>query len=157
MWKILDSIDDKQVIFNIVKQMVATTYEKYCHSSFNVSNENFLTTTGKWKILFKDNEIIGGLIYKEYFGQKLRVLFHDGCKESKAEVMCKLQLDLFDGHWVEASGKVRTKIKNVVPNVSVAFAESNFDEVCRVDNYSYSRPIDGVYSKIQTILGTPRI
>ncbi|MEK7627964.1 MAG: hypothetical protein AAB421_00920 [Patescibacteria group bacterium] len=106
-----------------VWQLIVKTYEGYGNSEdgnlYGAEIENLIQTPGLWKLTKKSNEIIAGVVYRSFKGNKVRLVLHNDTRDGK-DAMKDIFLSGFahGNCWGEFSGHLE-KILRVaqVPHI----------------------------------------
>lgn len=129
---------------------------------YGASLSNLLNTAGVWKVEFDSNHaIIAGALFRNFQGNKLRLVFHNGTSKGKIALKTIMKETLVDGnnYWGEISGPLENTLINLgAKPIPSKFAEDILN--LPIDQYSkdgihYYRNIEG-HLKIEAIYGNPK-
>lgn len=143
-----------------VWDMINDTYEKHAEGVGAVSPEDLMITPGVWKLAIRSGQLRGGAVYRQFKGRKLRLVFHDGTPEGKAEMKRIMMDDIMHGRaWGEFSGPLEKVMLRMggkpVPNTKAGDLLGKPIEKLEDDGYHYWRNVGGGNIKREIIIGNP--
>jgi hypothetical protein len=121
-----------------------------------------LHSVGLWEVEIEDNKVIAGVLYRNFHGSKLRLIFHDSTFEGKTAVKALVKKKIVNsrGYWGEFSNPLENVILKMngemIPNTE---AEKILDQkIDRLDDdgYHYYRFIDGQLRR-KVLIGHPNV
>lgn len=114
------------------------------------SPEELVASTKMWRIIRKNNKLIGGILYKDRGGKKGVLMFHDWSDAAKNEIANQIEMDLKHNRaFYEVSKNVLKWLrkyfdyeKYLVPSDRVSQMLDG-KKVVPIDNYAYNRVLSG--------------
>ena len=149
--------DQKQKYAKSVWDLIEKTYNSIGLNPRNTI-DNLIQVPRIWKIQIQNNKILAGVIYKNFKGRKIRLVFHDNTVEGKNHLKQILKQDILLGRsWGEFSGpleKIMIRLGGtMIPNSKAAEILGEPVEILEPDGFHYQRNIPGVGLKREVIIG----
>ena len=154
--------EERRLYAQRVWNLIITTYKEYGNSEdgnlYGAQMENLIETPGLWKLVERDGEIIAGVIFRKFKGNKMRLVFHNNTREGK-NMLKALFLDEFrHGRcWGECSGHLERILREecvpMIPNTKAA--EILGKEITRLDpdGMHYEREVFPRITKREMLFG----
>jgi hypothetical protein len=160
---------DRRAYASEVWELIVKTYEAYGNSEdgnlYGADLENLIETPGVWKLAFKGERMVAGVIFRKHKGNKMRLVLHNNTREGK-DVLKALFLQDFEAGrcWGEVSGHLERILRErgLKPISNVRAAEilnqtiSSFDP--NGENYErivhYDPKTEVKHLKRQVLFGT---
>jgi hypothetical protein len=138
--------------------LLTHTYSKYGSGLSGAELENLITTPGIWKVSRKNGKMVAGIIYRDSYGRKVRLVFHDDTREGKSELKSILTADVTHGRsWGEFSGNLERLMINLggkpIPNTEVERILGQKILELDPDGYHYTREVSPGVVKQQILIG----
>jgi len=155
------SKDDKRQYVDTVWDLLQLAYKDIGGFKSAVSKDHLIDDSGLWKLVKKDNKIVGVSIYKDAHGRKTIAVASDQTPEGKKAVITVNAEDLrMNRAWCEVSGKVETMftklgakmIPSKYAHVLTKKEILEYDE----DGFHYTRLLAGEPKK-KVIVGFPKM
>ena len=77
------SAEDKEKIYDEIRKMLETTYEKVPGGLGDINKISLISAPGIWKITRRNKIITAGVLYRDHFGRKIRLVFYNNTQEGK--------------------------------------------------------------------------
>lgn len=119
----LDTPESRRAYAEQVWQLIVKTYEEYGNSEdgnlYGAEIENLIQTPGLWKLVRKGNEIIAGVVYRSFKGNKVRLVLHNDTREGKDSMKDIFLSEFTHGNcWGEFSGHLEKVLHGArVPHI----------------------------------------
>lgn len=153
----LISVSSKESVIDIIYPLLQISYKNTL--GVGISKENLINTDGVFLIAKKDDKIIAGIIYKYFFGNKIRLVFHNGTIFSKKTMIQILIHDLKNKNvWVECSGIMEKCMMSIqTPYVKCEKSQLLLPTPIApsLDNMHYSREVRPGIFKFECCMGYP--
>ncbi len=154
--------EDKLFIVDDVFELLTKAYAKVEGGLLFSDEDELLSKTGVWQVIYRNAEIIGVVVYKAKKGTKMvAIAAHEKFKQSAKAVFSTLFRKSFARTWMEVSEGVERYMmklgaeKFLIPNKYAArLTEKEIVALCE-DGYHYERVINGVIKR-KVIVGIPK-
>jgi hypothetical protein len=146
----LTTPEDRRVYAERVWNLIVATYAEYGNSEdgrlYGAAMEDLIETPGSWKLTMKGEEIIAGVIFRKFKGNKMRLVLHNNTREGKNALK-----DLFLGEflhgkcWGECSGHLERILREhgapVISNTKAAEILEKEIAILDPDGMHYEREV----------------
>ncbi|TFH07293.1 MAG: hypothetical protein E4H14_08820 [Candidatus Thorarchaeota archaeon] len=154
----LSSPSQREEYADEVWKMIQMAYKHVGTGGADISD--LVQTPGVWRLIMKDGQLVGGAIYRNHNGLKLRLIFHNGTPNGKQSVIQMMANDIFVGRaWGEFSGQLeRVMMRLGARPVSNMYASKLLGKRVKEmdkDGYHYLRDVGNGNIKREIILGNP--
>jgi hypothetical protein len=152
------SAEDKEKIYDEIRKMLEITYEKVPGGLGDINHISLITAPGIWKIIKRNKSITAGVLYRDHFGRKIRLVFYNNTQDGKKDLI-KILFDdsTLNRSWVECSDPLEScLLKLGIAKIPASKAEELLDtkiDKIHADGYHYDRTINGK-SGTKILLGT---
>lgn len=147
---------------NYAKQiwhLLTRTYKDLGLPHENINS--LLHSAGLWEVEIENNKVIAGVLYRNFHGSKLRLIFHDGTLEGKSAVKLLIRKKIVesDGYWGEFSDPLESVVLKMegkmIPNVEAEKILGQKIDKLDDDGYHYYRFANGQLRR-KVLIGHPK-
>lgn len=152
------SKEQKEQLIDNVWDLINQTYKAIGRNIEGFSKDNLVNTPGIWKIIKRDNKLVAGILYKDYYGRKIRLVFQDRTAAGKAELKKLLSDDIkFGRSWLEVSGPLEKVLldlgmKHIPSKNAEKYLKANIKSF-HADGIHYDREVRPGEIKTQSLMG----
>lgn len=130
----------------------------YPNGVFGATQENLISTPGVWVLVKYDDTLVAGMLCRNRYGNKLRMICHDGTSRGKREVKTLLRYAIAHGvMWGEISGKLEAVMLSMgapkIPNTDAERLLGLPVIELHSDGYYYTREVAPGVIRKEVLLG----